>query len=116
MAGYYYYDSLSLLDEQFKLYYGDKQESHSALALLNSAKSKGLNTLPHILLAESEWDPPVVEEIRKKFRNDLEIFLQRPVKLLVAKGHNHISIGAALSSEQGEEWALEVIDWIRSIA
>jgi acetyl esterase/lipase len=114
-AGYYYYDSRSQLDEPFRLYYGDKQESHSALALLNSAKTKGLHTLPNILLGESEWDPPIVEEIRKKFRNDLETFLQRPIKHMIAKGHNHISIGAALSSGQGEEWAMEMIDWMRSI-
>ncbi|EKM76363.1 hypothetical protein AGABI1DRAFT_108898 [Agaricus bisporus var. burnettii JB137-S8] len=116
LAGYYYYDPRSQLDEHFELYYGDKQESHSALTLLRSAKSKGLNTLPNILFGESEWDPPIVDEIRRKFQHELETFLQRPVKHLIAKRHNHISICAALSSGQGEEWALEVMDWIRSLA
>lgn len=114
IAGLYYNDARSRFEPEMKLYYGDKLESHSVLALLKSAKSNGLTTLPKILLAEGEHEPPAFKEIRKKFQDELSAFLQAPVPLIVAKDNNHISVNAGLSSGQGEEWGYEVSQWIRA--
>ncbi len=95
-----------------KVYFGDKVETHSVLRLLLNAKSNGITTLPKILLAEGEYEPAILKEIRRDFRAALEAFTGKPVELIIGERHNHISIYTALSSGQGEEWAIETSEWM----
>jgi hypothetical protein len=112
-AGLYYHDPTSLFEPEMKLYYGDKMESHSVLALLKSSQSKGLTKFPKFLLGESEHDPESFKIIRRKFHEELSALLQIPIPFLNAKDHNHISIPNGLGSGEAEEWGLEVAKWIR---
>lgn len=111
-AGLYYNDIRTTFEPPTKLYYGDKLENHNVLALLKSAKSNGITTLPKILLTEGEHDPEILKELRQNFQTELESFLQEPVPLIIAERHNHISVYTALSSGQGEEWAVKASKWM----
>jgi acetyl esterase/lipase len=110
----YYNDARTVFEHLTKVFYGDKLDTHCILTLLKSAESNGLkaNALPKLLIAEAEFEPPILREIRENFQSLLETYMQQSVPVLIAKGHNHLSIYAALSSGQGEEWALEVSEWI----
>lgn len=112
MAGVYYWDVEKIPEGPVKMYYGDKAGTHSVLRLLENAKSNGIMTLPKILLVEGEHEPVILKEVRKKFQIALEAVVGGPVNVIIGKGHNHISIYTALSSGQGEEWAVEASKWM----
>ncbi|KAJ3569562.1 hypothetical protein NP233_g4976 [Leucocoprinus birnbaumii] len=113
LAGMYYNDPSTGFESLMALYYGDKLDSHSVLALVRSAKSKGLTALPKFCLGEAEFEAPRFSELRKPFQAELNALVQTPIPFYVAKGHNHISMPHGLWSGQGEDWALEITKWIR---
>ncbi|KAF5349981.1 hypothetical protein D9756_009089 [Leucocoprinus leucothites] len=113
LAGLYYNDPKSLFEPEMQLYYGDKLDSHSVLALAKSAKSKGLTTFPKLYLGEAEFEPVAFKEIRKVFQGELEKVVGAPVPFYEAKKHNHISMPHGLWTGQDEEWALDISKWIR---
>lgn len=114
VAGFYYGGTHITFEELVKMYYGDKMETHSVLRLLDNAKSNGITTLPKILVVEGENEPPMFKEIGRDLRSALEAFLGCTVEVIIGEGHNHVSMYTALSSGQGEEWAIEVSKWIRA--
>ncbi|KAF9449233.1 alpha/beta hydrolase domain-containing protein [Macrolepiota fuliginosa MF-IS2] len=113
VAAMYYSHVRSGFKAPAEMYYGDKIETHSVLSLLKSARNSGITGLPKILLVEGEHEPGIVKEQRRTFQSALEAFLQKRVPLIIAEGHNHISAYTALSSGQGEKWAIEASKWMR---
>ncbi|KAF9005063.1 Alpha/Beta hydrolase protein [Cyathus striatus] len=98
-------------------YFGslDKAGENCALSLLERAPDRVLESLPGVLVLESEREPAFLYTRGfSEFPLALEKIGKVKVEKYIAKGHNHISPSWALSSGQGEEWAEKVVDWIKS--
>lgn len=114
-AGLYHNNPESSFEDELRLYYGDKLESHTVKELVRSVKSKNFITLPKVFLMEAENEPKVFKTIRQDFQDELEAMLQTSVPFYEAKDHNHISVPWCLGSGQGEEWGFEISNWIRGV-
>lgn len=71
-----------------------------------------LITLPRILMVQAEFEPDWLIDAGILFRNSVKQRSGHLLDLIIAKGHNHISLNWALSSGQGEEWAVHVLQWL----
>ncbi|KAI0327447.1 alpha/beta hydrolase domain-containing protein [Cubamyces sp. BRFM 1775] len=83
------------------------------ISLLKRADTELLKSFPDIFALVSELDPPVIKEGCDEFAKTLEERGCR-VRNEVMKGHNHISPHWALCSGEGEEWGVQVAEWIKS--
>lgn len=94
--------------------YGAPQEitDNMPITLLERAPNEVIQKLPDALFLVSEKEPGIIRAMNEEF---LELFRKRTgknVPLLIAKGHNHISPHWCLSTGKGEEWAVEVDNWM----
>ncbi|KAJ7834964.1 hypothetical protein B0H14DRAFT_2590555 [Mycena olivaceomarginata] len=73
-----------------------------------------LRALPPLALLTCERDPECMRVNLAESRRMLE---ERSIKvpLIVAKGHNRVSITFALRTGQGERWAEDVVLWMRAL-
>jgi len=87
--------------------------TNSPYGLLRSASDAHVGRLPPVMNLLAEREPPFVVESVHAFGDLLK---SRGVRVTdyVAEGHNHISVNFALMTGQGEEWAEEAVNWMRS--
>lgn len=97
-------------------YYGSVEatEKNEALALLKDAPDEYVKALPEVLLVQSERDAGWAKSSGDIFKAALGARLSKEVPRIIGKGHNHISINAALGSGEGEEWAEEAVTWMKA--
>ncbi|KAJ7198903.1 alpha/beta hydrolase domain-containing protein [Mycena haematopus] len=95
------------------MYYGSREATaqHAPLALLRALSKDSVTSLPPLAMVIADHDPEWFKLVGSDFRAVLaEKGAEAP--LIVAKGHNHISLSLALSTGQGEKWAEEAVAWI----
>jgi acetyl esterase/lipase len=83
--------------------------------LLKNTSPEALQKLPKILMVESENDPDSFIAVRKEWQELLDEKTKNKHEVVIAKGHNHISLTWALLTGQGEEWAERVVEWLKSL-
>ncbi|KAH9895850.1 alpha/beta-hydrolase [Cubamyces lactineus] len=83
------------------------------ISLVTKASDELVQSLPDILAFASEREPPVLREGCDEFAKRLE-GRGRQVRYETMKGHNHISPHWALCSGEGEDWGIQVAEWIKS--
>ncbi|KAK0453014.1 Alpha/Beta hydrolase protein [Desarmillaria tabescens] len=93
---------------------GTHQREKLPLGLLQAATEEKMTSLPKLLLGIAERDPDSLINASKNFQLALEARGLTYDKF-VAAGHNHISVNFAVGTGQGEEWAEDVVKWIRSV-
>ncbi|KAK0434533.1 alpha/beta-hydrolase [Desarmillaria tabescens] len=93
---------------------GKHQREKLPLGLLQAATEEKITSLPRLLLGIAERDPDSLIDASKNFQLALEARGLTYDKF-VAAGHNHISVNFAVGTGQGEEWAEDVVKWIRSV-
>jgi len=103
--------------EVYKLYWGSTQaaEKNDPLHLCRDVPAEIGATLPHTLIVEGEFEPKWILDGQVTFGAALKAKSRRTVKKIVAHGHNHVSIVWAIGTQEGEEWAFEVVNWYNSI-
>ncbi|KAI0370651.1 alpha/beta hydrolase domain-containing protein [Pilatotrama ljubarskyi] len=96
--------------------YGSQEKALELMpvALVAKADEELVKSLPDVFVLVSELDPEPIKEGCDEFVKGLEGRLGKSVKYEVMKGHNHISPHWALLSGEGEEWGVQVADWIKS--
>ncbi|KAG6856968.1 hypothetical protein H0H87_011638 [Tephrocybe sp. NHM501043] len=96
-------------------HYGGKEGliASSSIGLLRSASDDTIAALPRTLLVTAEWEPEWLLKMCDDFGEALEARTGNKYASIVAKGHNHLSPNWAVGTGQGEEWAEEVVAWIR---
>lgn len=109
-------NGLSLPPPVLMAYYGTQEDvrKHEPLGLLHSAPDDVIRALPELAFYESELEVASISESHHDFIKALSEKSGRTFHSNTMKGHNHISPHIALSTGQGEEWALEVIDWVKA--
>ncbi len=115
MSGPFRYVSSSGENDRSSAYWGtqDKAKEYSALSItLSSLDIIPKEKLPKFLLVEAEGEPEWIFDAGVDYRRLLEWHLNEPVEMVVGKGHNHISLFCCLSSGEGEEWGVQVADWV----
>lgn len=97
-------------------YYGADKDvlQNQPLSLLKNASADAIQSFPEPVLYVSEYEIPAISESSGDFVKLLSERLGKPVDTKVMKGHNHISPHVALGTGQGEEWATEVVDWVKA--
>ncbi|KAG6807372.1 hypothetical protein H0H92_007800 [Tricholoma furcatifolium] len=88
-------------------------KERALMGLVRNAPEAAIVALPRTLIVVGEWEPEWILKDADEFREALEKRTGEKVEKFVAKGHNHISYNFSLGSGQGEEWAEDVIAWIR---
>ena len=71
--------------------------------------------LPPMLMVEGEFEPEWLIDAGKVFRKGVKDKTGKELEIIIAKGHNHISMNWALSTGEGEEWAEEVVKWLDKV-
>ncbi|KII84809.1 hypothetical protein PLICRDRAFT_179146 [Plicaturopsis crispa FD-325 SS-3] len=101
--------------EFFIHYYGTVQAAskNEPLALLKAAPAEYVRSLPDILLVQAERDTVWANSSGDIFKDALSARLGEEVPRLICKGHNHVSVNPALGSGEGEEWAEDVVLWMK---
>ena len=96
--------------------YGTEEDikKNQPLSLLKNASEGAIRSLPEVVMYVSDFELPAIREASGDFRRLLSDRVGRPVEERVMKGHNHISPHVALYTGQGEEWANEVVDWVKA--
>ncbi|KAI8995246.1 alpha/beta hydrolase domain-containing protein [Trametes punicea] len=84
------------------------------VSLLAKADEEVVRSLPDVLVLVSERDPALIKEASDDFVKGLEDRTGKKVPYDVMKGHNHLSPHMALYTGQGEEWAVQVAEWVKS--
>ncbi|KAG2002533.1 alpha/beta hydrolase domain-containing protein [Coprinopsis cinerea AmutBmut pab1-1] len=90
----------------------DEAKANDALSLFNRFPDSELGSLPEILMVQAEEEPDYMDDAGRKMREAVGRRLGRPQRMVVGKGHNHISVNWVLGIGQGEEWAEEVKEWV----
>ncbi|KAJ8501768.1 hypothetical protein ONZ51_g392 [Trametes cubensis] len=95
--------------------YGSQERTLELMpsALLAKADEELVKSLPDIFALASELEPPIIKKGSDEFVKSLEDRGCR-VRYEIMKGHNHISPHAALHSGEGEEWGVQVAEFVRS--
>ncbi|OSC98636.1 alpha/beta hydrolase domain-containing protein [Trametes coccinea BRFM310] len=96
--------------------YGSQESTLELMpvSLVARAKEEVVRSLPEVFALVSELDPAQIKEGGDEFVKALEGRVGKAVRYEVMKGHNHISPHWALLSGEGEEWGVQVADWIKS--
>ncbi|PIL33095.1 hypothetical protein GSI_04544 [Ganoderma sinense ZZ0214-1] len=99
-------------------YYGSLEAArkHLPLQLLADAPDELVQGLPEMFVLKSEKEPAFIDESNEVFVEALEGRLGRKVRYEVMKRHNHVSPHVALLTGEGEEWAEDVVVWIKARA
>ncbi|KIJ67176.1 hypothetical protein HYDPIDRAFT_84006 [Hydnomerulius pinastri MD-312] len=97
-----------------KFYFGsaEQQQEREPRALWNKLSDEEIKALPDILLFQAEREPDWLQLTRPEILADMEKRLGKAPKMIIGKGHNHVSPNWALCSGQGEEWGYEVAEWL----
>jgi len=87
--------------------------TNSPWGLLRAASDSLVASFPPIFILMAEREPPLITTLSQDF---IKLLKTRNVEVAeyTIQGHNHISSNLALSSGEGEDWAEEVVSWIRS--
>ncbi|KAI0085234.1 Alpha/Beta hydrolase protein [Irpex rosettiformis] len=83
------------------------------LALLEKASKELVRNLPPILVLVSENEPRGIAPMSHAFSKTLGEKQGAEVPVLTMKGHNHTSVAFSLFSGVGEDWAHEVVGWVK---
>lgn len=99
-------------------FWGSMDAAHRGCAkgLLDTAPDEwvtGDEGLPPILFVEAEKDPQWLRTSRIDLVDALEKRGVEKIEVVIAKDHNHVSAPAGLGIGDGEQWAVDVIDWIK---
>jgi acetyl esterase/lipase len=99
-------------------YYGseDSITQNEPFALLQKASDEDVRALPDVYLSVSEYDLPALKECTDDVVKLLRERTGKEVGVNIMKGHTHISPHVALYSGQGEEWAEEIVEWVKARA
>ncbi|PIL33089.1 hypothetical protein GSI_04538 [Ganoderma sinense ZZ0214-1] len=89
---------------------------HLPLQLLADAPEELARGLPECFVLQSEKEPAFLDESNEAFMKALERRLGRNVRYEVMKEHNHVSPHLALSTGNREEYAKNVLAWIKAKA
>ncbi|KAF5347214.1 hypothetical protein D9758_011046 [Tetrapyrgos nigripes] len=110
-------DALIVDPDTAEKFYGgyDGFEKNNPYTWLKEASPETLKMWPKILLVESENDPDSFIAVRKEWQELLDEKTASKHEVVIAKGHNHISITWALLTGQGEEWAEKVVEWLKNL-
>lgn len=84
------------------------------MGLLSKADDATVASLPGILTVEGEHEPQWLLTVGHDFRSALEARGRKRPELIVAKGHNHVSINLVLGTGECEEWAERVVQWMKA--
>jgi len=118
-AGAHHFDALAPNHETHEvvnqLYGGkDGMKEKEPMGLLRHADDATVASLPRIVLVVAENEPQWLHKASDDFAEALKARTGKKPERIVAQGHNHISVNWALSTEQGETWAEDVIAWINA--
>jgi len=91
----------------------DEAKECDPLHLFRRLEQEVIEKLPRILMVEGEFEPEWLIDAGKVFHKEVKDKTGENLRVVVAKGHNHVSLNWALSTGEGEEWAEEVIEWLR---
>jgi acetyl esterase/lipase len=109
-----------------KAYYGSEKEveERCVFGLLEALKRSGEGReevgVPACLAVLGEFDP--ADEIVEPMHDFVKLWKgmgkswENSIELLMAEGHNHISPPMALCSGEGEQWAEDVVAWIKKLS
>lgn len=102
-------------------YYGTAEVMRvgSPRFLLEQAAASSSSTLmvfPKVLVTHGEWEPSDVIQQSEQFALALREKLGDggEIELRVMNGHNHMSPVWSVMSGAGEEWAVDVVEWINA--
>ncbi|OJT12153.1 hypothetical protein TRAPUB_11302 [Trametes pubescens] len=96
--------------------YGSKETALELMpiALVEKADEALIASLPDVFVLVSERDPERLKDQTGELVKTLSTRSGKSVKYDAMKGHNHISPHWALFSGEGEEWAVQVAEWMKS--
>jgi pimeloyl-ACP methyl ester carboxylesterase len=99
-------------------YYGsdDAITQNEPLGLLQMASEEDVRALPELYISVSEYDLPALKECTDDVVKLLRERTGKEVGVNIMKGHTHVSPHIALYSGQGEEWAEEIVEWVKARA
>lgn len=105
-----------LMPGALEAYYGTEAELHARCAsgLLGALSDELVKTLPDVAVTISTFDIPAAETATRDWRAEVEKRTGKEVSEFVAKGHNHVSPHWALMTGDGDEWAEDLVKWIRA--
>ncbi|KAF5351147.1 hypothetical protein D9756_008257 [Leucocoprinus leucothites] len=102
----------------YELHWGTEENAreNSAVSLLiRSFAWLPKDKIPRLKFITAQFEPKWLIEENVRYRRLLEWHLEEPVEMDMVKDHNHISLGCALSSGEGEEWGVQVADWMKGV-
>ena len=96
-------------------YYENEEglRKNEPLALLEKASKELVRGLPSILFLVSENEPRGFAAMSTAFSKTLGEKQGAEVPVSIMKGHNHTSVAFSLFTGAGEEWAHEVVGWVK---
>ncbi|KAF9267170.1 alpha/beta-hydrolase [Marasmius fiardii PR-910] len=120
ISGPYDYDDtegvITAAPEVVQNFYGGVEsiKKNCPYGLLKDASEERIYSLPPIFMVEGENDPDSFKIVGESFQKALETLTKQTVSRYIAQKHNHISLNLALGTGQGEEWAQQAVEWMRS--
>ncbi len=96
-------------------YWTSLEAAHAAdpLHLYRGLSEADARALPALLMVEGEREPEWLIEAGDAFAREVIGKVGVLPPRVVGKGHNHVSLNWALSTGEGEEWAEEVMEWLK---
>ncbi|KZT04036.1 alpha/beta-hydrolase [Laetiporus sulphureus 93-53] len=96
--------------------YGSWEEVQNKMPATLPQRAPGeiVDGFPEVLMMASEREPDGVFEESEEFAAALGRKLGRKIGVSTMKKHNHLSPHLSLWSGSGEEWAIEVEQWVKS--
>jgi acetyl esterase/lipase len=91
----------------------EKAKENDPWHLFQRLDDKVVAKLPRILMLE--FEPEWLSDAGKVFHKEVKDRTGKDLRVVIAKGHNHISMNWALSTGEGEEWAEEVVEWLDKV-
>ena len=95
-------------------YFGSIEEAqrHDIANLVRQYPQDKVASLPHVVLLRAEEEPGFLLRDTQILKAELAKKLGGEPRLIVAKGHNHISVNWVLGIGEGEEWAYDFAKWV----
>ncbi|KAF9039106.1 alpha/beta hydrolase domain-containing protein [Panaeolus papilionaceus] len=103
--------------EVYKTFWGhlETAKANDPVHLYRHIAQERMKGMPRMLMVEAEWEPQWLLDAGVAFAREVKERLGEPPRKVVARGHNHISHNWALCTGEGEEWAEEVVEWMRGV-
>ncbi|KAL0576635.1 hypothetical protein V5O48_005334 [Marasmius crinis-equi] len=120
VSGPYDYDpeeAITASPEIVQKFYGGLEETkrNCPIGLLKAAPKETLEQLPPVALVEGEYDPDSFKVVAAAFQKALKGLTGQDAPRWIAPKHNHLSLSYALGTGQGEEWAQQAAEWMKSM-